>query len=249
MNLLMKNKGTKTFYENWADQEISKNYDLRKMTLLWKSKIFSKLVPRCHQFRNLLDVGCAEGILTTELRKLLNIELAVGIDISINFIYLGKDRDKTIHFLQNDGLLPFKDKSFDITICSDFIEHVADILKYLQEIRRVSKFTLFKIPIESNLVGDLFRAIGLYPKHGKDHPSGHLHMFSKESALEVIKLNGFSIITYSFEITPLMILYHSVSKIRVFLNPLTYLGIFSRIIFPKWHIPLMGGNLFAFCKA
>lgn len=238
----------RTFYENWAEHEVSKNYDLRKITLLWKAKVFSKLIPGCHKFRTLFDVGCAEGILAAELSKLLDIEFAVGIDISTNFIRLGKERYKKIQFLQNDGLLPFKDKSFDITVCSDFIEHVSEISKYLSEIRRVSKFILFKIPIESCLTGNFFRAIGLYPKSGRDHPSGHLHLFSRGSALEIIELNGFSIINFSFEITPQKILYYKVSKTRMYLNPFTYLERLSRKFSPSWYLPLLGGNLFAFCK-
>lgn len=236
----------KTFYEDWAQKEISGDHRLREQTLRWKAKVFTKLIPEDPRFRTLLDVGCAEGVLTDELSKLLKIDFSVGIEISTNFIRLGKERGKNTQFVQNDGVLPFKDKSFDLVICSDFIEHVSDISKYLNEIRRVSKFILFKIPIESCFIGNFLRAMGIYPRCGEDHPSGHLHLFSKKLAQEVIEKHGFSVINLSFEITPLTILYHNVSKFRILLNPFTYLGLFSRLTFPRWYIPLMGGNLFAY---
>lgn len=236
----------KTFYENWAQKEILGDYPLREKTLRWKARVFAHLIPEGWRFRTLLDVGCAEGILTDELSRLLKVDFSVGIDISANFIRIGRERGKTIQFVQNDGALPFKTRCFDLTICSDFIEHVPDISKYLDEVRRVSRFILFKVPIESCLVGNLLRTVGIYPRSGADHPSGHLHLFSKKSARDVIEKHGFSVISLSFEITPLTILYHNVSKFRVFLNPFTYLGLFSRFAFPRWFIPLLGGNLFAF---
>jgi len=164
------------------------------------------------------------------------------------FIRLGKETYKTIHFLQNDGLLPFKDKSFDITICSDFIEHVSEIPKYLQEIRRVSKFILFKIPIESCGLGIYSGLLAYIPSMVKIILRGISISFKgvcfgDDSIKTVLHSPIF------FEITPLMILYHHVSKLRIYFNPLTYLGIFSRIISPTWYLTLMGGNLFAFCKA
>ena len=245
----MGSKRTQRFYDNWAKQEVSANYEKRQMTLFWKAEVFAELIPRRYQFASLLEVGCAEGILTAELSKTLKVGLAVGIDISGNFLHLGKEKYETVQFLQNDGSLPFKDKSFDLTICSDFLEHVPEVSKYLLEIRRVSKYVLFKIPVELCLIGNLFRGIGFYPKIGQHHPAGHLHLFDRGDALKLIKLGGFSVVNFSFEITPLAILYGDVPWVLIFLNPFTYLGVFVRTVLPKFYLPLLGGNLFAFCKA
>jgi hypothetical protein len=103
--------------------------------------------------------------------------------------------------------------------------------------------------VESCVVGNFFRATGIYPKCGENHPSGHLHLFSKKSAQEIIKKHRFSIINLSFEITPLTILYHHVPKIRIYLNPITYLGILSRVAFPSYYLPLLGGNIFAYVRS
>ena len=218
------------------------------MTLQWKARVLSNLIPKDHGYRSLLDIGCAEGILTDELSRLLNITLAVGIDISRLFIQWGKERHKTIQLIHGDGSLPFKDKSFDLTICSDFIEHLSEVSKFLQNIKRVSKFVLFKIPIESCLVGNLLRRVGVYENVGKDHPSGHIHLFSKKSAMNIVEQNGFSIIRYSFEITPQNILYYGVPKAKFYLNPFIYLERMSRRFFRRWYIPLWGGHLFVLCK-
>lgn len=228
---------------------MSKDYVLREKTLQWKARIFSKLIPKDHRFRTLLEVGCAEGFLIHELSRLLKTDFAVGIDISKHFLSFGKERYHAIQFVQNDGILPFKDKSFDLTICSDFIEHILQISPSLHEIKRVSKFILFKIPVESCLTGNFFRATGIYSRCGENHPSGHFHLFSKKSAQEIIKKHGFSIINLSFEITPLRILYYHAPKIRIYLNPTTYLGILCRVAFPCYYLFLMGGNLFAYVRS
>ncbi len=238
----------RTFYEQWAEQEVLKNRTQREETLLWKVKVLTRLIPPSLRFRTLLDIGCAEGILGSKISQLLTMELAVGIDLSEHFIRQGKEKNKNIQFLQNDGILPFKAKSFDLTICSDFIEHVKDPSKYLDEIRRISRYILFKIPIEDCLIGNILRRLNLSPRIGQGHPSGHLHLFHRGSALEILKRHGFTILHFSFEITPFRILYLGVSKLRIFLNPLTYFGLMTRTIYPKGYLPLWGGNLFAFCK-
>jgi len=43
-------------------------------------------------------------------------------------------------------MLPFKDKSFDVVVCGDVLEHVYDYEKAVKEARRVGKTVVATIP-------------------------------------------------------------------------------------------------------
>ena len=77
----------------------------------------------------LLDVGCGEGNYF-HLYEDLNIDYK-GIDIDCpetkNTIKCGAEK------------LPFKDKSFDMVVCMDVLEHVEDPFAAISEIHRVLK--------------------------------------------------------------------------------------------------------------
>lgn len=91
---------------------------------------------------SILEVGCGVGGFCFWLRsKCKNV---MGLDIAkmrINTANkLGKSLGKKTNFIVGDALsLPFKDESFDITVCSETLEHVPDYLRAFNELVRVTK--------------------------------------------------------------------------------------------------------------
>ena len=84
----------------------------------------------------LLDLGCAQGILSYFLRRKGGYWISTDLDftnLKSSQALLGRN------FVQmGERALPFKDRSFDQVVCLDYLEHVDDDLT-LREIRRVLK--------------------------------------------------------------------------------------------------------------
>jgi 2-polyprenyl-6-hydroxyphenyl methylase/3-demethylubiquinone-9 3-methyltransferase len=97
-----------------------------------------------HGFMNsntrVLDVGCGAGFLSNELAlHQLNV---TGVDLSEESIKVAQkfDSTKKVKYLAADAYhLPFADQSFDVLTAMDFLEHVDQPAKAIQEFSRVLK--------------------------------------------------------------------------------------------------------------
>jgi 2-polyprenyl-3-methyl-5-hydroxy-6-metoxy-1,4-benzoquinol methylase len=85
----------------------------------------------------LLDLGCAQGILSYFLRK------KGGTWVSTDLDFINLKSSQTLlgsNFVQmGEKALPFRDEVFDQVVCLDYLEHVDDDDLTLAEIRRVLK--------------------------------------------------------------------------------------------------------------
>jgi len=91
---------------------------------------------------SVLDVGCGGGILSEEFAKLGC--RVTGIDPSAPSLDAARQHaareNLTIEYRQASGeSIPFDASSFDVVICCDVLEHVADLEKTIREVARVLK--------------------------------------------------------------------------------------------------------------
>jgi SAM-dependent methyltransferase len=107
----------------------------------------------------ILDAGCAEGFVCQHLLEKWPDAQAVGIDVDIAALSRGKRLHTATQFGSGDIVtLPFKDKSFDLVICTEVLEHLPDPEAALSELQRVTRrHCLLSVPHEpffrlSNLV-------------------------------------------------------------------------------------------------
>ncbi len=95
----------------------------------------------------ILDVGCGAGHFYRSLKKKINKPFTyTGADpykIFLNKAKFAWRNDKNVNFkIGNIYNLPFKQNSFDISICSNVFIHLHDVIKPLKEIIRVTKKTI-----------------------------------------------------------------------------------------------------------
>lgn len=102
------------------------------------------------KINRILDVGCGEGITLAYLKDRKIYGHLEGIDILKEAIFIGKKIHPDLTLKQGSVYkLPYKDNSFDLTICTEVLEHLERPEEALKEIKRVSKkYCVFSVPNE-----------------------------------------------------------------------------------------------------
>jgi ubiquinone/menaquinone biosynthesis C-methylase UbiE len=103
-----------------------------------------------NKIKRILDVGCGEGMPLYYLQSKLNDAQIYGIDNDFEKIEMIKRNITKGNFTEGDIYsLPFENKSFDLIICLEVLEHLRFPEKALLEIKRVSSGScLFSVPYE-----------------------------------------------------------------------------------------------------
>ncbi len=115
-------------------------------------RFFEALVDEAEKLapKTVLDVGCGEGFTLMRLREKKIGEALTGIDFLERAIKIGKELHPELK-LRTGSIyeIPFKDKSFDLVICNEVLEHIDDPEKGLAELARVTKeYCLISVPHE-----------------------------------------------------------------------------------------------------
>ncbi|MDH4140213.1 MAG: class I SAM-dependent methyltransferase [Coriobacteriia bacterium] len=129
--------------------------------------------------KRLLEVGCGQGWLLSELQRALPQASISGIDIREEAIEYARTLAPQADLRVADAVaLPFGDSDYDLVVCSEVLEHVADPARVIDEIKRVgSGHAVFSVPYEpwfwaANLArGKYFKSLGNCP--------GHIHHFTR----------------------------------------------------------------------
>jgi len=96
--------------------------------------------------KNVLDVGCGDGLITHLLK-------AKGIDNEAEAIKVGKRRGVDDIELGDIYNIQYKDDEFDAVFMGDVLEHLEFPEKALKEVRRVLKKHLYiAVPIEKKII-------------------------------------------------------------------------------------------------
>lgn len=99
-------------------------------------KIIKKYFPEKPQ--NILDIGSADGLMLSRIKKEFPESSCIGIKYAKELI--GKNTDPNILIIQGDAQnLLFQDDTFDIAIATAIIEHLDRPMLMLKETKRILK--------------------------------------------------------------------------------------------------------------
>lgn len=119
----------------------------------------------------LLDVGCGRRYWLSLLKQKTNLDLT-GCDL-----FEKKDSGDIKYVKGNIEHLPFADNSFDIVTCCHTIEHIRDIKKAVEELKRVAKKQVIIVTPKQRY---FYYTLDL-----------HLHFFpAKEYLIQLLNLNN-----------------------------------------------------------
>lgn len=178
---------------NYYQQGVKNNF----FQYLWhtqKIKLAKRIIGSL-RFKNCLDIGCAGGYMISEIAKTYPEANYMGVDVYDKAISYAKKTYLNIRFkVASAEKLPFKDKSFDLILFYETIEHVEDPRACLKEIKRVlSNNGSLVLTMDSGSL--LFRIVWFIWENttGRVWKKAHLHPFHHQELEELIKKAEFKI--------------------------------------------------------
>ena len=192
----MTNENNTSIYR--SGEYTNKNPDYHSEDSSWKWLNFHRVLEKnkdqfnISEFKNIAEIGCGVGqiLQNAKVSKIFNENVNFeGWDINPDAIETAKKLSPNISFHADDM---FNNSDiYDLIICADVFEHVEDYYGFLDKISKKSKYILFNIPLDLNLL-ILLRQNTIY----KDtyNKVGHIHHFTKGTALLAIKHAGLNIV-------------------------------------------------------
>lgn len=148
-------------------KETWKNYDAAGL-IKQRLELIKRVIP--DDVSTILDAGCGNGAITNELG---NFYAIVGLDLSPAAL----EHVQTPKILGSVSSLPFSDKSFDLCMCNEVLEHLhqAELAEAISELKRVAtRYVLLSVPNQEQLDQGLVKC----PVCGSVfHVYGHLQSF------------------------------------------------------------------------
>lgn len=162
----------------------------------WKAKQIFKIIKNNNlKPFSICEVGCGAGGILDQLYLSMpgNISFA-GYEISPQAFELCRQKEKDrLHFYLED-LLEDGKPFFDIILAIDIIEHIEDYLGFLRKLRERGVYKIFHIPLDLSA-----QTVLRYSPILKARQSvGHIHYFTKETAIAMLIDTGYEILDYSY---------------------------------------------------
>jgi ubiquinone/menaquinone biosynthesis C-methylase UbiE len=224
-------KKTNTIYD--TGEYLARNPTYNQEDAKWKAtQVIRILKINNIQANEICEVGCGSGEILNQMNNNYSSKASyTGYDISPYAIDIAKQREKdNIHFFHEDFILSQNTK-FDAILVLDVVEHVENYIDFLKELKEKGEYKIFHIPLEMSCRHVLFSQSVLI-KYRFQY--GHLHHFSKDTAIETLKYCGYEIIDSFYT--------NKIDNIQKLGKRLLYAPVqLSYFLFPELTVKLIGG--------
>lgn len=170
-----------------------------------ETKRINKIVGRAlvYQGKKVLEVGCGAG----NILEKIPLDKLFGVDISDFLLRRAKIKLKSKAYLSlgNAEEMPFRDKSFELVICTEVIEHTENpqiLLENIYSILKPDGELIISIPNDRlfNFLKKLFFAFFMFQRDSSGKDSGyknirkiayewHLHEFKITAFINLLEKN------------------------------------------------------------
>ena len=161
----------------------------------WKARQIIKMIEKNHLSPNTVcEIGCGAGEILNQLYQQLPASVSFsGYDISPQAYELARTREKNrLYFYQRDLLE--ENRQDDILLIIDVIEHVPDLYGFLEKLKSKGVYKIFHIPLDLS-VQTVLRSKPIITGRKQ---VGHIHYFTKETAIASLEDKGYTIIDYFY---------------------------------------------------
>jgi 2-polyprenyl-3-methyl-5-hydroxy-6-metoxy-1,4-benzoquinol methylase len=169
------------------------NPDWHSADSAWKAdRIAAILTRNSVDFTSCIEVGCGAGQVLARLSQQMPGKHFSGYDVSpdpAKFWAARPDAGLTYH-LQD---FTEADECSDLLLLIDVFEHIEDYMGFLRKLARRARWFVFHIPLDMHMSG-LLRDRQLHARR----QVGHLHYFSRATALATLADTGYVVIEDEF---------------------------------------------------
>ena len=155
----------------------------------WKAGQILKMIRKQNLHpATVCEVGCGAGEILNSLHAQLPETDFFGYEVSPQAFEICSTKSKNrLQFMLGDLLET--DKRFDLLLCIDVFEHVPNYLSFLEKLRGHAGHFIFHIPLDLSMLTILRPSRLMKTRTGV----GHIHMFTAEMALAVLKDTGYQV--------------------------------------------------------
>jgi hypothetical protein len=165
----------------------------------WKAKGILEMIRRNQlQPHSVCEIGCGAGEILRILQQHLESDCEFwGYEIAPQAIELAKSREnERLHFQLAD-MRDDEEAYYDLILIIDVLEHFENCFSFLREIKPKSPYKILQLPLDVFALSVLLNRLISYR-----HATGHLHFFTKDIALEILKDNGYEVLDYFYSPQP-----------------------------------------------
>ncbi len=149
----------------------------------------NNLVPR-----TVCEVGSGAGEILNQLSEFYKNAFFTGYEISPQAYKISQKIKKANISFKLENILDSNVSGYELLMMIDVLEHIEDYLGFLKKIRSYADFKLFHIPLDLS-VQTVLRSAPILNARSK---VGHIHYFTRETAIESLIDSGYTIIDWTY---------------------------------------------------
>lgn len=173
------------------------NPDWHASNAPWKAGHIEALLHRHEltgRISTLAEVGCGSGEILAELQRRLPEHIQfTGYDISPQAMEICAPKaGPRLRFVQGDvleGPLSESEPTHDVVMMIDVFEHIEDYMGALRRLHQRGRRAIFHIPLDLSVQG----LLRMSPIQAARARLGHLHYFTRETALSTLEETGWRV--------------------------------------------------------
>lgn len=194
-----------------ADEYIIRNPSLHQEDSHWKIRKIIPLVGKSiyHINKdeiNLLDVGGGSGSILNAVSMYIEASHRVkvnkfAVDLSSEMLEIQKKMNLDLRRALNEDIrkTSLSNKKIDLTLMIDVLEHVPNPEEALEEVKRISNFVIFKVPLEDNLHFRIFNLVDKSkPRKDRLETIGHINIYNFNKLRHQIEKHTGNVIDFYF---------------------------------------------------
>lgn len=162
----------------------------------WKAGHILRMIHKHSlQPQTICEIGCGAGEILRQLQDALPGDVQFdGYEISPQAFALGQERANEHLRFHCQSTPSGQDRAFDLLLCIDVFEHVPDYIGFLKALHPKADRTIFHIPLDLS-VQSVLRST---PIMNTRRQFGHLHYFTKSTALATLADCGYEVIDWFY---------------------------------------------------
>lgn len=183
-----------TVYENGT--YLKNNPTWHEEDSAWKTRQINKILTKNNvKPISVCEIGCGAGEILNCMTQSYgeNVDFS-GYEISPQAFSICKKKEKPNLKFHSQDLFLEENVRFDVVMAIDVFEHVEDYFGFLRKLRPMGTYKVFHIPLDLS-VQTVFRS---EPIMKGRREVGHIHYFTKDTALATLNDTGYQVIDYAY---------------------------------------------------